>query len=109
MNESKKVVFLHSQIGRFGKIKWELSSVGSEHLPYKQGVAGSNPTVPTQKIKELELFWLLFSILQIVILMKRIIIALFLLVTTTVSIAQSDNNEMVSAYIIDSTIMQWSQ
>ena len=38
--------------------------------------------------------------------MKRIIIALFLLVTTTVSIAQSDNNEMVSAYIIDSTIMQ---
>ncbi len=27
----------------------ELSSVGSEHLPYKQGVAGSNPTVPTRK------------------------------------------------------------
>ena len=33
--------------------------------------------------------------------MKRIIIALFLLVTTTVSIAQSDNDEMVSAYIIE--------
>jgi hypothetical protein len=29
----------------------ELSSAGSEHLPYKQGVAGSNPAVPT-KIKE---------------------------------------------------------
>ena len=24
-----------------------LSSVGSEHLPYKQGVVGSNPTGPT--------------------------------------------------------------
>jgi hypothetical protein len=28
---------------------WELSSAGSEHLPYKQGVAGSNPAVPTRK------------------------------------------------------------
>ena len=28
--------------------KWEFSSVGSEHLPYKQGVAGSNPTIPTK-------------------------------------------------------------
>ena len=26
-----------------------LSSVGSEHLPYKQGVVGSNPTGPTMK------------------------------------------------------------
>ena len=26
----------------------ELSSAGSEHLPYKQGVTGSNPVVPTQ-------------------------------------------------------------
>ena len=26
---------------------WELSSAGSEHLPYKQRVAGSNPAVPT--------------------------------------------------------------
>ena len=26
---------------------WELSSVGSEHLPYKQGVIGSNPIAPT--------------------------------------------------------------
>ena len=28
---------------------WDLSSVGSEHLPYKQGVAGSNPAGPTKK------------------------------------------------------------
>ncbi len=27
--------------------KWVLSSVGLEHLPYKQGVVGSNPTGPT--------------------------------------------------------------
>ena len=28
-----------------------LSSAGSEHLPYKQGVTGSNPVGPTSKIK----------------------------------------------------------
>ena len=28
-----------------------LSSVGSEHLPYKQGVDGSNPPVPTNNFK----------------------------------------------------------
>ena len=26
---------------------WEFSSAGSEHLPYKQGVNGSNPLIPT--------------------------------------------------------------
>jgi len=26
----------------------ELSSAGSEHLPYKQGVTGSNPVAPTK-------------------------------------------------------------
>ena len=30
-----------------GNYKRELSSVGLEHLPYKQGVTGSNPVVPT--------------------------------------------------------------
>ena len=42
LSKVKKVVFLHPENER------ELSSVGSEHLPYKQGVAGSNPTVPTK-------------------------------------------------------------
>jgi hypothetical protein len=28
---------------------WVVSSVGSEHLPYKQGVTGSNPVPPTIK------------------------------------------------------------
>jgi hypothetical protein len=30
------------------KIFWEFSSAGSEHLPYKQRVGGSNPSTPTQ-------------------------------------------------------------
>ena len=29
------------------KAKRELSSAGSEHLPYKQRVGGSNPSAPT--------------------------------------------------------------
>ena len=33
------------------KSKRELSSVGSEHRPYKAGVDGSSPTVPT-KVEE---------------------------------------------------------
>ena len=32
-----------------------LSSVGSEHLPYKQGVTGSNPVGPTLIIKQLRI------------------------------------------------------
>ena len=33
------------------KCVWELSSAGSEHLPYKQGVTGSNPVAPTKPRK----------------------------------------------------------
>jgi hypothetical protein len=36
---------LQSQITR------EFSSAGSEHLPYKQRVGGSNPSTPTEKRK----------------------------------------------------------
>jgi hypothetical protein len=32
-----------------GKNLREISSAGSEHLPYKQGVTGSNPVSPTKK------------------------------------------------------------
>ncbi len=32
--------------------KRELSSAGSEHLPYKQRVTGSNPVAPTTKSLE---------------------------------------------------------
>ena len=38
------------------KNKRALSSAGSEHLPYKQRVVGSNPTVPTLKINHLHGF-----------------------------------------------------
>ena len=32
----------------FANSKGEFSSAGSEHLPYKQGVTGSNPVTPTR-------------------------------------------------------------
>jgi hypothetical protein len=32
----------------FAALKGEFSSAGSEHLPYKQRVGGSNPSTPTQ-------------------------------------------------------------
>ncbi len=34
-------------------MKWALSSAGSEHLVYTEGVGGSNPSAPTLKIKHL--------------------------------------------------------
>ena len=30
----------------------ELSSAGSEHLPYKQRVGGSNPSAPTKRLSQ---------------------------------------------------------
>ena len=30
---------------------WALSSAGSEHLPYKQRVGGSNPSAPTETME----------------------------------------------------------
>ncbi len=35
---------------RFSKKARVLSSAGSEHLPYKQRVGGSNPSAPTQQL-----------------------------------------------------------
>ena len=34
-------------------IHWELSSVGSERLPYKQRVGGSTPSAPTKRVTEI--------------------------------------------------------
>ena len=31
-------------------LNWELSSAGSEHLPYKQRVGGSIPSAPTPRL-----------------------------------------------------------
>ena len=47
----KNVVPLH----RFLKER-AFSSAGSEHLPYKQRVGGSNPSTPTQQAKALAQF-----------------------------------------------------
>jgi len=46
----KKVVFAEFKISTTFAIPIrELSSAGSEHLPYKQRVGGSNPSAPTLK------------------------------------------------------------
>ena len=45
------------------KLKRELSSVGSEHRPYKAGVVGSSPTVPTKLKNNLLLFSRLFFLI----------------------------------------------
>ena len=45
-----KAVTLHSLLGKnqLQKKKRAFSSAGSEHLPYKQRVGGSNPSTPTE-------------------------------------------------------------
>ena len=40
--------------------KGELSSVGSERLPYKQRVGGSNPSAPTTENQRLTAMWVVF-------------------------------------------------
>ena len=40
------------------KGKGEFSSVGSEHLPYKQRVGGSNPSTPTEASTKVEAFFM---------------------------------------------------
>ena len=37
--------------------EWEFSSAGSEHLPYKQRVGGSNPSTPTSSPEEIRDFF----------------------------------------------------
>ena len=37
--------------------EWEFSSAGSEHLPYKQRVGGSNPSTPTLSPEEIRDFF----------------------------------------------------
>ena len=49
-------LFLHNSISALhlqSQNEGELSSAGSEHLPYKQRVGGSNPSAPTLTIKPL--------------------------------------------------------
>jgi len=57
--EIKKSLYICTRIQQEGAI----SSAGSEHLPYKQGVTGSNPVSPTSKgfySKDRNLFLFIF-------------------------------------------------
>jgi hypothetical protein len=42
--------------------EWEFSSAGSEHLPYKQRVGGSNPSTPTSSLEIFGAFFILKSL-----------------------------------------------
>ena len=47
---------------------WEFSSAGSEHLPYKQRVGGSNPSTPTEKTEAIEIsiaFFVLSTLMSV--------------------------------------------
>ncbi len=52
----KNNLSLHSLYKRGTQKKWEFSSAGSEHLPYKQRVGGSNPSTPTSSPEEIRDF-----------------------------------------------------
>ena len=47
MDKSLRFVEFALSLWRFKKEEWAFSSAGSEHLPYKQRVGGSNPSTPT--------------------------------------------------------------
>ncbi len=51
--KNKKVIYICTHKTETLFEEWEISSVGSEHLPYKQGVGGSSPSSPTE-MKALE-------------------------------------------------------
>ncbi len=45
--------------------KREFSSAGSEHLPYKQRVTGSNPVTPTKSLIEISGFFVFLIIYKV--------------------------------------------
>ncbi len=49
----KPITFARANLGKTDAIR-EHSSAGSEHLPYKQGVMGSNPFAPTDTKRHLK-------------------------------------------------------
>jgi hypothetical protein len=64
LNEKNFVRTIESLSLHSATKKREFSSAGSEHLPYKQRVGGSNPSTPTKKGKfQLETFLFLFDFL----------------------------------------------
>ena len=58
---TKLILFLHFHFWKVDcsyRKNREFSSVGSEHLPYKQGVTGSNPVTPTNLSHNLVAFFM---------------------------------------------------
>ena len=49
---TKKTSYLCIAIERQGNSIRAISSAGSEHLPYKQRVGGSNPSSPTKEVNQ---------------------------------------------------------
>ena len=49
--------------GNAGSLSW-LSSAGSEHLPYKQRVGGSNPSTPTRSRKLRDFFMITVYVIR---------------------------------------------
>ncbi len=47
-NIAAKQLYCNSVFGTIKKQIWAVSSAGSERLPYKQDVGGSNPSLPTK-------------------------------------------------------------
>ena len=45
----------------------EYKNGGNNNMLWEQGVAGSNPATPTEKIKELQKLWLLFYLPKIMV------------------------------------------
>jgi hypothetical protein len=56
----KNALYLHSRLRNNGNSQsavWGISSVGSERLPYKQDVGGSNPSFPTKALQKCKAFF----------------------------------------------------
>jgi hypothetical protein len=65
LQKRNNALYLHSRLSYNGSSQnenkiWGISSVGSERLPYKQDVGGSNPSFPTKKKKAFSGSWMLF-------------------------------------------------
>jgi hypothetical protein len=65
LQNSNNTLYLHSQNERDYSFKWEakreISSAGSEHLVYTEGVGGSNPSFPTKALERSRAFFVYAS------------------------------------------------
>ena len=71
MDKSLQFVKYALSLWRFKKGGWAFSSAGSEHLPYKQRVGGSNPSTPTDSSSFCSLLGRLAQLVQSICLTSR--------------------------------------